>query len=125
MYSKGTITILQVTINAGYKLKLYPFKLVISPEGIPKLSTDTNKLQHILWKLSVAYFVVTQAIYLAFGIWFDLSYDIPIIKRAQFYALLPAFIMGISCLVAMQIFYKELTLLTNILLLFGHKLRKY
>lgn len=68
MYSRRTIKLLQVMINVGYKLKIFPFKLILKKGGIPKLQRVTNNQQHIVLKMSTIYFVTVQEIYLGLGL---------------------------------------------------------
>lgn len=112
-------------INVGYQLKCFPFKLVINKEGIPKLQKATNKVQHILWKISICYYVAVQEIYLALGLWFDLTHSIKIQQRVQFYIVAPAFLIGVSLLTLTLLYWEKMILLFNTLLAFGHKHRKY
>lgn len=95
MYPNKTIELSKFMINIGFKLQLFPFKLITSKNGIAKLQLQKSKKQKQIWDIIIVGYALLQVTFILLAIWYDLTSNTPIAERALGFAIVPAFLAGI------------------------------
>lgn len=125
MISWETITLFQVIINLGYKIKCLPFKLVTNKKDKSfRLVPVTNLVDLLLTKAVVCIFLLLQVAELTAGIYFEVYCNPSSKERCQFYFTAAFMLMAMGMQATTVVFSGLMLEIINAYFFFLNKLRK-